>query len=198
MRLVSQIGDGHTSLYPPIMGESAWSMIPIWPIWLQDGWYVSATNSTHGHLLGAKILAAEGQDFETIIQEAVGYLGTDNDITHLWLAGVSLQFAELYQNAQSSSDDTISFSFQLSDGQLINEELPIGPIDRDPTTAIAPPHWQRMPNAAPLPVGDPFAHMQIKGTQAIYSRIDIVNDSDQIAFADYGTISHDISSTIRC
>lgn len=40
MRLASLIGDGHTAVYPPTDGSQAWHLLPLYPIWLRDGWYV--------------------------------------------------------------------------------------------------------------------------------------------------------------
>lgn len=175
--LASRIGDGHTVLYPPIEGESAWNMIPIWPIWLRDGWYVAGADPSFAHLVGSKIETAAGRNFETIANEAERYLGTDNSVTHLWLASIYLQFAESY-----GVTDSIPFSFVLPDGHQVSASLPVGAIDRDPTTPFPPPHWESVAPANQAP----FAHRLVADTNVVYARVDIVGNSESTSFSDYG------------
>ncbi len=189
MALTARIGDGHTSLFPPIEGDGAWRMLPIWPTWFRDGWYVAAANPEFAHLAGAKIETAGGRAFKDIETSARQYLASDNSMTGNWLASVALQFAEFYTPKGKDGSELIKFGFTLPDGTAITESLPVGPIDRDPMASAAPDYWISGSSASGIAGSDlnqPFYHQKINGTKTVYARINKIADADGQTFEEYG------------
>ena len=190
MKSVAAIGDGHTALYPPISGEIAWHMVPIWPIWMSDGWYVLAADQSFGDLVGAKILAVNDMDFDDIARAVSQLIATDNSMTYRWLDTTALQFAESYTDRPVQVGDTNNFTFEFPDGRQRTVSLPVGLIDRDPTSIVPPSHWSTLevPASVTNVNASPFFHTLMPDTQIAYTRIDAINDNENESFSEYGAI----------
>lgn len=190
MRLASLIGDGHTAVYPPTEGSGAWHLLPLYPIWLRDGWYVGAAAPELAPAVGARILGAGGVGIDSLVALAGRHLAADNEMTSHWLAGVALQFAEIYRLAGASSDSrTVCIDLELPDGSRRSVTATAGPVTRNPNARWAPTGWPSMFGDTSLwlsHAGEAFRHLRVDGTSAVYAQINQTADTDTLSMAAYG------------
>jgi tetratricopeptide (TPR) repeat protein len=189
MRLAALIGDGHTSVYPPTSGDGAWHLLPIFPLWLADGWFIVAAAPPYAELVGAQILGAGDVAIEEIYATVVEHLPADNAMTPRWLAGVALQFAESYVLANAAESESVHLQLKLADGTQRQHEVRSGPLDRDPNAGFAPADWPTMFARAPLWLersDQPFWHRALSDSGLVYSQVNAVADGKSQTLAAYG------------
>jgi|CXWL01.1.fsa_nt_gi hypothetical protein len=152
MRLSTLIGDGHTSMAPPMEGPMAFHLLPIWPYAFGNEWYVMAAAPDHAELVGARIVGMNGRPMAEIVARLRTVLAHDNDVTFSWLGAMALQFAETAAlGAGSESSSEVNLDVEGSDGTRRSARLVGGPIDRDPSERWAPAAWPSMGAPAPPP-----------------------------------------------
>jgi tetratricopeptide (TPR) repeat protein len=190
MRLTASIDDGHTAVYPPTEGDVAWHLLPFFPVRFKDGWFIAAAAPEYAELVGAKIVKAAGRDWPEIVNFAAEHLARDNTFTQRWLAGVGLQFAELYTLASGSADATqVEFVVEQADGIRVRKTLVAEAITRNPNSHWAPEEWTTAYEAAPLWLRDPtvfFHHEMLLDSGVVYARILQMADGEEQSLADYG------------
>ncbi len=191
MRLAALIGDGHTAVYPPTEGAGAWHLLPFVPVCLSDGWFVAAAPAELADIVGAQLVGAGGSSWDALVRFATERVAADNDFTHRWLAGVALQFAELYALAGATEDATrVSFDLVLPNGRRTTRTLEAGPILRDPNARAVPEGWATAYAEAPLwleGAGRPFHHRILDGVPgAVYAQINQTADARNQTLAGYG------------
>src|SRR5262245_2242327 len=153
MQLAVMIGDGHTVFVPPLQGERAFHLLPIWPYAIGDDWYVAAAAPAHRDLVGGRIVAMNGVPISPIDAQMRAMLPHDNAMTPRWVGGIALQFAELIALAAHRADASqISIDVEMPSGERRSATLAAGPIDRDPTTRWAPSGWPSVIDGAATPL----------------------------------------------
>ncbi|MDJ0657199.1 MAG: hypothetical protein QNJ40_23770 [Xanthomonadales bacterium] len=185
MRLAGMIGDGHTSVYPPMQGDLAFHMTPIWPYAFGDDWRIIAAAPEFEHLVGSRIIAVEGVPMAQAARRLAGHLPADNPMTPNWVVNVALQFAEVSQ-AVFGNRDAKGMTLELEDesGSRRSVELAGGPVDRNPMAAWAPGHWPSLQAEHPplwlRKIDSAFWHTSVDELKLVYAQINqIRNGADQ-------------------
>lgn len=189
MHLVASIEDGHTAVYPPTEGDAAWHLLPFYPVRLDDGWFVAAAAPEYADIVGGKIVEAAGRDYSEIVNFASDRLARDNGFTRRWLAGVGLQFAELYALASDSDDATqVELVVEHTGGKRVRKTLGAEAIMRNPNGHWVPDAWTTAYQSAPLWLRDPTVnfHHALLDSGVVYSRILQLVDGDEQSLAGYG------------
>ncbi len=189
MRLMAKLGDGHSAILPPIEGEGAWHLLPFVPFRASDGWYVVGAPRGLSDLVGARILQADGRPWDELVQFASELIGRDNGITARWLAGVALQFAEIYAYHAGSADvGPVTLQLALPDGRLVERALDPGPVQRNPEARWIPQGWVSLCEDSPLwieRVAEPF-HFRALAPGIVYGQMNQTLDSPSSSLAQYG------------
>jgi len=191
MALAARVGDGHTVAYPPTSGESAWHLLPIWPMWMADGWFIVAAAEEHSDLVGARILGAGDHATDELVESARRLLAGDNSQTVKWHGGIVLQFAEFYQLAGAvESARRIPLTLRLPNGDERVVELEAGSLDRDPMARFAPPGWPTLFGEKPPRwvrySSQSFAYEALPGDDAMYVALNAVADGEDETLAGFG------------
>lgn len=145
MRLAALVGDGHTAVYPPFVGEGSWTLLPIFPVWLADGWHIGAADPAHRQLVGAKIMGAGALNASGLENRAREMIAADNHVTAQWLAQIPLQAAEFYAMIGAAErDGRVALRLSWPDGRTETAILGGEPLTRDPNARWAPTDWPTM------------------------------------------------------
>lgn len=193
MRLAAMIGDGHTSVYPLSHGEEAWRLLPIYLLYLADGWVVAAAAPEHADLVGARIESVEGRPYSEVFAQVRQYVPGDNEMTARWLAGVALQCYESYVGLGLARDGAVSFDLTLSSGERRTVALDARAIDRDPNSKTAPAEWPAIGRNT-LWLRDPatpFTTHWIDAAQTLYVQLNQVADAEDQSLASFGKSVYD-------
>jgi hypothetical protein len=82
MQIVAAVGDGHTRLGPAWGPETGRKVLPVVLGLFPEGLCVTAADSVHADLVGAQVLAFDGQPVEKVMTTLATVIPRDND---LWL-----------------------------------------------------------------------------------------------------------------
>lgn len=127
---------------------------------------------------------------DSLVALAGRHLARDNGMTPRWLAGVALQFAEIYELAGAAPDTrAVDLDLELPDGSHRSVTATAGPADRNPNARWAPAGWPSMFGDASLwlsHAAEPFRHRRVEGTSAVYAQINQTADTDSLSMAAYG------------
>lgn len=192
MRLAALIGDGHTVVYPPIEGDLAWSLLPLRPEHLKDGWYITSVAPPFERLIGARIVGAGDHGIAQLIERARAHLPEDNEFTSEWLAGLALQLFEFYQSIGAADDDgRVHLHLEMPNGQNIVQLVEGLPIDRDPNEIAPPEGWARMINEdATLPFWQQDLNqphfLEALDQNVFYVRLNAITDSEDQTLGGFG------------
>lgn len=192
MRLGALVGDGHTAVYPPIEGPAAWSLVPIWPLWLQDGWYVGAAAPEYVDLVGGRLLAAGDVAFDELFGRARQYLARDNQMTALWLGQLVLQMPQFYAlEGAAPSSEAVTFTVEALDGAKRRVTVAAQAPDRNPNAHFAPADWPTMTSIEASPRWIRYAHQTFAidyfpDQKTLYVVLNNVFNTDEQSLADFG------------
>jgi len=188
IRLAGLVGDGHTSVFPQSHGEHAWRLLPIYPLYLADGWVIAAAAPAQRDIVGARIDGVDGRAFEEVFARVRAHLPGDNSITALWLGGVALQCYEVYAELGYARDGAVTLDVTLANGARRRVRLEAGPIDRNPNARWAPADWPAV-GAATLWLADParpFATHWLEREGVLYVQLNQVANADGQSMAQFG------------
>jgi hypothetical protein len=190
MRLASLIGDGHTTLFPPITGAMAMHLLPIWPYAMGKYWLIAAAAPEHADLVGATILRVNGNEARTDAKSLTSMLPHDNAMTPLWLGSYAMQFAEGATAAYGKPSNDVMLDVLMADGSKRSVKLRGEPVRRDPTSRWAPQGWPTLADKAPLPLWlarnqEAFWFEDIKEMDAVYAQVNQVNDSPERSYGEF-------------
>jgi|CXWL01.1.fsa_nt_gi hypothetical protein len=188
MRLAAMVGDGHTSVFPLTEGPDAFSLLPIYPMWMADGWMIVAAAPAHRDLVGARIEGVGGRPIADIFPQLDAFVPGDNEITGLWLGGVVMQTYDAFETLGLASDGGVVFDVVLSSGERRAVRLERGAIDRDPNARGAPSEWARVGQNT-LWLRDPsapFAMQWLAQERVLYVQVNQVRDADGQTLAQFG------------
>jgi hypothetical protein len=191
MRLAGMIGDGHTSVYPPMQGPLAFHMTPIWPYAFGDDWRIIAAADGFEELVGTRIVAVEGVPIVEAARQLAEHLPADNSMTPKWVVNVALQFAEISQ-AIFGKNNSQGITFELEDesGMRRTVRLPGGQVDRNPMAAWVPAHWSSLQSAErPLWLQNVDAahwYTTVDDLDLVYAQINQIRNGDTQSLQDFG------------
>lgn len=158
--LFSEIGDGHTSLYPPLEGPIAFTLLPIWPYYFDDAWYVLAASPEQADLVGARILGANGVPADRLFSAMAGLSPRDNDMTFRWIGAFYAQTPQGYALSAGGGDpERVSFDLELASGERRTVSLEGKAADRNPLSRWAPEGWPSMTGGAATPTPLWLSHL---------------------------------------
>ncbi|MGD9981464.1 MAG: hypothetical protein AB7H66_08020 [Hyphomonadaceae bacterium] len=189
MRLATMIGDGHTNIIPPLEGEGAFHLLPIWPYAFGNDWYIAAAAPEHRELVGARILSINGAPIAAIDAELRTMIAHDNDMTPRWVGAVGLQFAEFAAiAAHGAASEAVTMEIETAAGARSQVSLLPGPIDRNPTAPWCPRGWPSIADAAPSPpwlahTSDAFYLAQADRNGIVYAQVNRIGDAEDETFA---------------
>lgn len=187
-RLASMVGDGHTTVFPQTQGHDAWKLLPVFIQRFSDGWVITAAAPSHVDLVGARLDSIEGRPISEIVRHARAVLPADNELTHLWLAGVLMQTYDFYVNAGAAGRNEVIFDLTLPNDTRRTVKVPAGPITRNPNSRGAPADWHAIGRDT-LWLSDPntpfFTHW-FPDEQALYVQVNQVNDGPDQTLAKFG------------
>ena len=191
MRLAAMIGDGHTSVYPPIEGELAWSLLPLQPVSLDGGWYVMAASEAHTDLVGTRITGVGTYSMDRMMELARQFTPSDNEFTAHWMAGNVFQLYEFYEIAGAVSvPGQVTMSFELPNGTEISRDLVAAPIDRNPTIPSTPASWVRADGGGEVALWrdqlDQTFYTQMISSDTLYVRLNQIANTEEMSLADFG------------
>lgn len=189
-RLLALVGDGHTSLYPPMQGPMAMHLLPIWPYAMGKYWVIASADPDHADLLGAKILMVNGHEARSDSEGLTSLTPRDNAMTPLWLGSYVMQIAEGATGAYGKPSNDITLDLEMADGSRHTVKLQGRSAVRNPTLPWAPPGWPTVADKAPLPLWlarhqEAFWFEDLKDKDAVYAQVNQVNDSPQLSYADF-------------
>jgi hypothetical protein len=127
MRLVAQVGDGHTRLRQETMGNH---MLPVRLHYFSDGLFVEAGENRFAGIVGGKVLqiGAMSADEAYAAVKPLIPVDNDNEYRRRLLAPELLVTPEVLQAiGASAKDDVVELTVQ-KDGKTISAELPAGPF----------------------------------------------------------------------
>lgn len=138
MRLMADLGDGHTELGGGPRPEYA-QTLPLKFEQFQDGLFVTAAVPAYRSLLGAQVLAMDGRTIAAVTQRVAPYISRDNDY---WLAAV-LPYrlrAVPFLNAAGLADrpDRVTLRVRQMNGRIVSDTVL--------TTADFPDIWNTLPS----------------------------------------------------
>jgi hypothetical protein len=191
MQLAAMIGDGHTQFIPPLSGERAFHLLPIWPYFISDAWHIGAAAPEHRDLVGARIVSMNGVPMEEIDAQVRTMIPQDNAMSARWISAIALQFAEVAALAGSSTgaSETV-LEVETQDGARRAVTIASGPIDRNPTTRWSPPGWPSITDSAELPTwlahaNETFFLAPAGRDGIVYAQVNAIGDGEDESFADY-------------
>jgi hypothetical protein len=185
MRLFASVGDGHTALYPPTEGEGAWTLLPIWPVALADGWYIAAAAPEHRALVGGRIVAAGEVPIERLDSLGRMHVAADNEWTARWILQAPLQMAQFYGIAGAAANDgSVTLRVAMADGTERRETVRPRAIDRDPLARWAPSEWPTMAPARGAPrwianAGKAIAIEWLPQDRVVYVALNVVGHEEE-------------------
>lgn len=179
MRLSAEIGDGHSSVFPP----ETFHLLPVHPYRFKDGFFVKAAAPQFAHLIGKKVVSVNGVAIEDIAGKAHAFLASDNPMTKVWFEEALLQTEEGY--ALAGVDGPLTF--QLESGESV--EIPADSAPRNPLGRSDPEGWTSLPEGIEPPLwmknlDRDFWFETIPGTGILYVQINQVADGNSGKFAD--------------
>ncbi|MEM9669473.1 MAG: hypothetical protein AAF950_11165 [Pseudomonadota bacterium] len=126
--------NGHTNLHRVDLLDGLTSL-PIRFFWFGDGLYIVRTRDTYAHLLGAKVLAYEGEEPGALITRLDPYFG-GNEAFLRFNSPTFLSSPEIMQSVGlAKSADSATLILQLPD---LSEDTLILPVEADSTPPISP------------------------------------------------------------
>ena len=188
--LVAMIGDGHTSLYPPMGGARSFNLLPIVPYVLGDAIYIISASPEHADLVGARILTVAGLPVDEAYARIAAAYPRDNSQTFKFTVPVGLSFAETGASLLGSEDASgLEFGLELASGEHRLVRLEGHPLDRTPLPSWAPDGWPHM-GAGVLPLwlsrtGEAQWFSDLDGTDTVYAQINQIRDADNHTFAEF-------------
>jgi tetratricopeptide (TPR) repeat protein len=190
MRLAAMIGDGHTTIFPPLEGARAFHLLPIWPYRVDGKWYIVAAAPIHGDLVGAEIIAIAGTPMAKVEERMRALLPADNERTIGFFGVTALQFFEIGALAtETALRGALSLEIAEPNGARRVVHLDAGPLDRDPTAAWAPREWPSVTGAnRPLWLAHADTHFYMEALddgQTLYAQINKIADGPQQTVAQF-------------
>lgn len=191
MQLASMIGDGHTQFIPPLSGEDAFHLLPIWPYAIGDAWYIAAAAPQHRDLVGARIVSMNGMPMGAIDAQVRSMVPQDNAMGARWISAVALQFAEVAALAAPAADPSqVLLEVEAQNGDRRTVTIAAGPIDRDPTTRRSPEGWPSISHGAERPMwlahaNETFFLAPAGRDGVVYAQVNAISDGEHESFTDF-------------
>jgi len=117
-KMTSKAGDGHTTIFPPLKGRIAMTVLPL-TFWLfEDGLYITSASPEYKNLAGKKVIKIGNKPVPEVLEKMKDVVSRDNDF---WLKRTSMKFLcytdVLYGLGISKKNDEAEITFD--DGQNI-------------------------------------------------------------------------------
>lgn len=115
MKIISKIGDGHTSIYIPFQGNYQFHQIPIAFQKFKDGIFIKGADARYKNIIGKEVIAIGGVPIETIKQRLKSITPKDNE---QWLKVLGI---EVYMTiseilyAINGTDDILNVKITVKD-----------------------------------------------------------------------------------
>jgi hypothetical protein len=129
-RMVAQLGDGHSLVYPVGMTRGVIHVLPLRLYWFSDGLFVLGGGADPS-LAGAKVLAVGGVTPEALLARLRPYMSHDNDSELKWVSPGYMKLAELLKlvGVPMNGDD---FDVEILDRAGVARTVNIEPMRKPP------------------------------------------------------------------
>ncbi len=186
MKLIVQIQDGHSVLYPPFEGPYAFHALPLEFYFFGEDLYIRSAEPRYGQLAGRKVVAVNDLPIQEVLKRVNPYINRDNDYTVKWILPIALQFAELYV-VSKVANQADSIRFKVADGTELSVES--GALMRNPMGRFAPEHWVDMrKEGSSLWSRDPenyYWYEYLRDQGALYFQFNQIRDKEEQSIADF-------------
>ncbi|WP_417882512.1 S41 family peptidase [Xanthomarina gelatinilytica] len=95
MNLSAIVGDGHTTIVPPISDKFNFKMSPFLTYIFDDGIYILETQKGYEHLLGSKLIAINNMPIDEVLKKIQTIIPSDNKFGNKWLQPLVLNIPQL-------------------------------------------------------------------------------------------------------
>ena len=95
MNLSAIVGDGHTTIVPPISDKFNFKMSPFLIYIFDDGIYILETQKEYEHLLGSKLISINGMPIDDVLKRIHTIVPSDNEFGNKWLQPLVLNIPQL-------------------------------------------------------------------------------------------------------
>jgi tetratricopeptide (TPR) repeat protein len=85
-KMTSKVGDGHTTIFPPMDGKIAMSVLPL-TFWLfEDGLYIVSAAPEYKTLSGKKVIKIGNENTKDVLEKIKQVVSRDNDFGLKWMS----------------------------------------------------------------------------------------------------------------
>lgn len=113
MKLTAMVGDGHTTIVPPISEKFNFKMSPFLTYVFDDGVYILETQKDYEHLLGSKLIAVNNMPIDDVLKKIQAIVPSDNEFSNKWLQPLVLNIPQLLYGLNiidKNTEYTISYT----------------------------------------------------------------------------------------
>jgi tetratricopeptide (TPR) repeat protein len=153
--LLRTLGDGHARVFAPDDREDLLLALPLEFYVFEDGLFVTATAAGDDRLLGAQVLAFDGQPTERVMAAVDRIVARDNEhgvcaVAPWWLVRTPV----LHALGLTREPSVVVLSVRLlADGTTVDVEVPARPAPASIAQPVpAPPDWRVLPESRPGPL----------------------------------------------
>ncbi|WP_222981606.1 hypothetical protein [Flagellimonas meishanensis] len=189
MRLLAMVKDGHTVLYPPYEGELAFHALPLEFYFFDDLLYVRAALPQYKNLVGKQILKVAGEPIEELLAKLEPHISRDNKFQVQWILPLALQYAEVYGLLNNKTTfDAVEFTYLEGDTEQ-TISVASGPLQWNPMSPFAPPHWTQMADAGnnlwTKNAANFYWFEYLKENKMVYFQFNNILDKEEESIADF-------------
>ncbi len=156
MKIISKIGDGHTSIYIPFQGKYQFHQIPVAFQEFKNGVFIKGADALYKNIIGKEVVAIGGVPIETIKQRLKGITPNDND---QWIKVLGIEvymtISEILYAIKATEDiSSVMIDMKDSDNNITTARIASEPFDISKVRfADVRPDWVTAHDAStnPLP-----------------------------------------------
>lgn len=204
MSLFSEIGDGHTLVYPPFGGPNAFRLLPVIPREFNGEWVILSADPLYAELVGGSITAINDMPVDRFDNAIDAFAIADNDMTSAYSGPMFARFTEITQllTGEDARGET-RITVRHRDGRAITREVVSAPFNPATFGRWAPADWPVMGENAETPLwlsnlSESFWIQPLAGHDAVYVQLNAVGDQGRDAFntkvAELGAILDDTNA----
>jgi hypothetical protein len=195
MTLVATLGDGHARVEP---SDGDWSFVPTLPVMLslfEEGLFVIAAAPEHRDLVGAQVIAFDGQRLADAAERVRPTISRDNEQGVRAMLPYRLrEVAVLHALGIAASPDRVTLTLAPGPGAAVRD-VEIVADDTWPTGMLkgvrpCPPAWEYLPRRSGRPLArylrwaaNTFWFEELPERQAVYFQLNAVQDAPDESLA---------------
>ena len=188
MSLFSEIGDGHTLVYPPFGGPNAFRLLPVIPREFNGEWVILSADPAYAELVGGTITSINGMPVAAFDAAVDAFAIADNDMTSAYSGPMFARFTEITQivtGADARGETRITV--RHPDGSEVSGNVTSAPFNPATFGRWAPADWPVLGEDSEAPLwlsnlSESFWMQHLPGQDAVYVQLNAVGDQGRDAF----------------